>query len=326
MSDAPLTKEQQSVALRIKKLLNLAANNSSEAEATAAAAKAQELLVEYNLSAANVDGATSVDGRREKVMVEGGHYVYQAMLWGSVAELHFCLHWVQQYRVLGQWRRKQGDGARVRVAGYRRKHRHMLIGRVVNVALTRSVAEYLQTTVERITREETQARRIAPLSQWAMSFRQGAARRICEKLEDKREQALAAERERTRQAERTASDASTATALTLFTYVDQETDANYDFVYGDGWSAEQANKRAERAAKRAADETARTAWAAAHPAEARAEEEAAREATGKRRGRTSRGSRGAGLDMGAYYTGYDAAAGVGVDEQVSSGAARGRLT
>lgn len=43
------------VTERVRKLLNLATKNPNEAEATAAAAKAQELLVAYNLDMATVE-------------------------------------------------------------------------------------------------------------------------------------------------------------------------------------------------------------------------------------------------------------------------------
>lgn len=320
MSDTKLTPEQEDAARRVQKLLNLASNNPSEQEAASAAARAQALLVQYNLDAAAVESAGSPDGRREQALVEGGHYAHQREIWGMVAELNFCLHWVQNYRAKGNWRVKDGAGGRVRVPGYRTKRRHMLVGRVVNTRLTIEMAKYLEAAVERVALEQIKERRANHLSQWAMSFRRGAAARVVERLRDRREALLAEERERTRAAERAASGASTGTALTISVYVDRETDANLDFIYGEGWSAGEAVKRAKRAAERERQLREATEWAAANPEEAAAKERE-REKAAEKAGRRYRGGRASrdGTDYGAYYTGYDAAEGIGIDEQVGSG-------
>jgi len=63
--------EMERVVERVRKLLALAARNPNEAEATAAAAKAQELLAFYNLDMATVENVAGTSGAREDAKVRG---------------------------------------------------------------------------------------------------------------------------------------------------------------------------------------------------------------------------------------------------------------
>lgn len=172
-------------------------------------------------------------------------------------------------------------------------------------------------------------------TKWANSFREGAVADITTRLATKREDRMAEEkRKETEAMERAAAGASTATALTLSVYIDAETDANYDFIYGEGTSAgwaEQRRKQAEEQ-RRAMEEY--TAWAAAHPEEAaakRKEEQAARRREHEKRmaRRTGPGSRGgsshATMDWSAWNAGKEAGASIGLDPQAEAPARGGLL-
>lgn len=317
-----LTEEQRGVIDKVEKLLRLASKNSSEAEAAAAAAKAQELLAAYNLDMAAVEQGGGQSGAREDAKLKGGVYQYQRDLWYAVAELNFCLYWTQQVWVKLTKRRKGWDGTLREYTDHKRQWQHRVVGRKVNTAATRAMAEYLEQAVERLVRE-----RLGPnqnhmlFSRWAVSYREGAAANITERLWARRSEAIA--REKARETEAGRAGVSTATALTLVTYSSQEDDANFDFIYGEGWSAKQAARRAEAAAKAKEAEDAYTAWAAAHPEEA-AKGEAKRKAEEERRARR-RTSRGKDYDVSAFYAGYDAGKSISLDQQVSDPKPAGML-
>jgi hypothetical protein len=315
----------EAVAAKIQKLLNLAANNSNEAESAAAAAKAQELLVEHNLTAEAVkELGGAVDGRREQAKTEGGFFKYQRDLWFELARLNFCLYWVQQYRVVEK-RTRYNQGLPP-IVGPVRKRRHMVVGRTVNTRATIAMGQYLESAIERITKERLGAMD-TPLrysSNWAVSYRAGAAARIMDMLRDQRlahEAREAAEAQRA--AKRAASGASASSALTIASFAGQEQDANLDFIYGEGWSAKRAAERAARAEERRREMEAYTKWAAEHPEEAARETQEAKKReernAARRRGRYSAGPRD-NRDMGAYYAGYDAAEKISLNPQVDSGA------
>jgi hypothetical protein len=321
---------EEKVIETIQKLLNLAAKNPNEAEAASAAAKAQELLAKYNLDVATVEkGADVKAGKREQAMVDGGSYRYQRDLWEAVAQLNYCFHWVQEYKVWTKSKRVGTGRDRYTTEGYVYKKRHVVVGRIINSQSTITLAQYLQAAIERVTLERLGATQDTLLSgkgvssdiqaqrfsNWAVSFRKGCARRVIEKLRDAREVLLKQEEKKRREdlarAER--AGVSTATALTLTTLKEQETAANYDFLYGEGEWAKLKETRARQAkAEREADE-AHAKWAKEHPEEARAQAEKERKAA-RRRG--SSYGRSDNTDSGAYWSGYDKAADISLDLQV----------
>jgi len=320
MTEPSNTPGMDKVIAQIQKLLNLAANNPNENEAASAAAKAQELLVKYNLDSAVLETAKGVDGKREQAKVEGGFYKHQRELWYAVAALNFCLYWTQRYKERGI--RKRYNQGLPPIETWITKQRHALVGKVVNTQMTIAMAQYLETAIERVVDERLKEQEIAKMSNWAMSFRKGCISRVVEKLQDRRREYVAKEEEARRAAERANSGASTSTALSISAYVNAEYDANMDFIYGEGWSAKQAKERAERAAKRAADEAAYTAWAQANPEEAAKREAAAKKARGRASyGRTERDN----TDYSAYYSGYDAADKISLDQQVKASGNEARI-
>lgn len=317
-----MSDDMDKVIEQIQKLLNLAARNPNEFEAASAASKAQELLTRYNLDTAAVEKASGGSGKREQLEVEGGFYRYQRELWKAIAALNFCWHWTQDKYVKFE---KPRMTAR---AGYRTGKtykRHVLIGRTVNVRTTIGMAQYLESVIERLTRERIQADERHRLGNWAVSYRKGIADRIMEKVEDRRTQMEADEAARLRAAQHEAerSGTSTATALTIADVKTSEYIGNYDFQHGEGSWVKKKMQEAEAQKRRQEAEESYTRWAAANPVEAKAkadkEEEESRKYWSKRsrwRGdSTERDNR----DMSAYYSGYDAAKNVSIDPQMDTG-------
>lgn len=301
---------------KIAKLFQLAENNPSQEQAAEALRKAHELMVKHNLTRASVEQAKGGKARRQEEMIRGGMYLWQRRLWKAVAELNFCLYWSSKQLVHERVRGRVGP---------RWIWHHDMVGRVDNIAAARHMAEYLQQAIERLVRE-----RLGPdqrgmiFSRWAVSFREGAAEDIMRRVWDRNRELRAESEKRAEAARRAATDAQTegqssATALTLQVYIDQETDANIDFVYGEGTAAQWAAEEAEKARLEQMSEAEYTKWAAANPEEAR--ERAASEKAAGRGG----GGRVRERDWGAFYAGQEAGSKISIDPQVGSGNRR-RLT
>lgn len=318
------TPEMQKVMERIQKLLNLAANNPSEAEAASAAARAQELLQQYNLDAAIVERSTGKDGKREEFKTRGGFYEHQRDLWGAVAKLNFCLYWTQKY-----YEKYDKPKFVKRYNGFRDGHmqlRHRIVGRMVNTAASKAMAEYLEQVVERLTMERLHARgedNRQMFSRWAMSYRKGLVYRICEKLAERYKLKLD---EEAREAAERAKNAphSTATALTLTSYVESEKDANLDFVNGEGFSARRREREARRAKEKAEEDARYAQWAKENPEEARKKEEKW-EKLAARYQRSAERQLENKLDFGAWNAGYNKGDEVSIDQQMGDKPVAGRL-
>lgn len=318
-----LTPAAEAVIAKIVKLQNLAAKNDNEAEASAAMAMANKLLVEHNLDAATIERASGDTGKREKANVEGGFYQWQRDLWQSVAELNFCTYWSQTYRSEPEfrYRRFEGLGGPLTLVHIRvRRRRHALIGRTVNVRATEVMARYLEAAIERVLVERfgDQDRK----DRFITSFREGVAYRIRVRLDERRLTADAEDRKKARAAEEAAkrSGVSTSTAITLSAYRASEEDANDDLRFGkermDEWRAD----RAKEAAERRVEQDAYVKWAAANPEEAAAKEAAKRKK--REKAKYSRSNERFGkVDDGAFWAGSDAGEKVGLDPQMNGGAA-----
>lgn len=308
---------------QVEKLLRLAAKHPTEAEGIAAANKAQQLLEAYNLDMATVEAASgAASGKREDEKLKGGLYHYQRDLWEAVAKLNFCMYWnqyVYDKEKVGR-RKARYSGLTVRTqGGY--SFRHRIVGRVVNVVGTKVMAQYLEQTIERLTRERLQGDGSQFFTRWAISYREGIAERIVRKIEDRRADQVQKERKEQRQRDKATQDAaragaSTATAMTISSLTKSEHDANIDFVYGDGTSAQWAADRAETARLQAEADAEYTAWAKANPEEAAkaAEDERKRERR-QGYGRQSYRDRKS-VDYGGFNAGYEAGDKVSLDQQV----------
>lgn len=304
------------VADKIGKMLKLAEKAGTPEEAAAATARAQEWLEKYNLTMSDVkrEGEKGTgSGKRTQEKYRGGFYLYERRVWGAVAELNFCL-----YFCYDEW--VDLDKPRVNRRGhmqyYKKISRHRVVGRVVNVRATEAMAVYLLSAIERILRNRLGNDNSQLLSRWAVSFREGAVHAIVRKIQARRELKLEAERERQlKEAERAAKGHSSATAMTVLTYIDAETDANNDFLYGEGWSAARAAERAEAAAERAQREAEMARLAEEDPEEhARLEKE--RRERARRRARRGGGGRAdREPDWSAWTSGNEAGRKIGLDPQ-----------
>lgn len=324
---------------RIQKLLNLAADKSNENESANAAAAAQQLLSQYNLDIATVEKAGDVKaGKREEAKVDGGFYTYSRELWAAVAKLNYCMYWTQEYSIFTKSKRVGTGRDRWTTQGHVNKKRHALVGRIVNTRATIAMAQHLEQAIERATLDRLGLRTGTVLSgqtlpaningmrfsNWAVSFRKGAAARVIGQLEDRR-QLIVDEAEKQRKAdERRAKRAgvSTATGMTIADLTKSEHIANHDFTYGDGsWARIQA-QRAENARLRRLEDERYTKWAKEHPEEARAEEEKQRKARRRSGGGSSPRDN---IDRSAYWSGYDEAATISLDQQVDNRTTAGLL-
>lgn len=317
---------------KIEKLMRLAGNNSNEAEAANALAKAQELLLAYNLDMAVVEQASGQSTKRLDEQVSGGMHKYQRSLWSHIAELNLCMYWTQKNAV------KEGSSAAKKKRRW--THEHRLVGRQVNVATTKHMAFYLDQTIERLCREMLGSDNAKQYySRDAVAFREGIADRVIEKIRERREAAVDEEERKTREEAQRAVESgfSASTALTIAGVTERERDANEDFLYGEGysarkrqsqakWEAEWEERRKARAEAEAAAEAAHAAWSAANPKEAAKEaaKERARERARERRdgGRGRYRFRQTASEMressGAYHKGYAKGESVSIDPQVKN--------
>jgi hypothetical protein len=316
-----LTPEQLKQFETAEKLFRLAGKNPNKHEADAAAAKGMAILEALNLDMSAIEEGGSEKVKRADERMAGGLYKWQRDLWESIAELHFCYYWSMY-----QWdpdkknlyqSRKQGRRIN---GGFRFEHR--LVGKVVNIVATKNMAEYLQDTIERLTRDHV-TRPEEFFTNYAVSYRQGIAEEVIKKIYDRRQDLLREERRKEQEAAEKAAASgmagvSTSRAMTLGSVLKQEEEANYDFLNGDGAWARRLAERAERAKKAEEAAAAYTAWAAEHPEEARKQEEERRK--NRRRTpwnagmRTEKDTR----DWSAYKAGREVGERVGIDPQAGA--------
>lgn len=317
------------ITARIQKILALGKRGGTEGEAAAAMAKAQELLAKYNLTLSQVENAADPDAKREEAKQKGGIFHYQRNLWDAVAKLNFCMYFTH-----GSWV--------LRRDGIRRKwvRHHCIVGRVVNTRSTIGMAQYLEQVIERLCHERLGVRvqelnenrpetvRVYTtqsqfFSSWAVSYREGIADRVVEKVEDRRRLAINKERNAARTANAArASGQSLSTALSIVDVTKSEEAANYDFQFGDGSHAEMMATRARRAALRAAEQARLAQLAKSNPEAYRKEAEERRKAM--RRGGWGRSPRERHVGAG-YGAGYEAGNKVGIDPQAASTSTARRL-
>lgn len=317
-SEHDLDEGQLKVLEKVEKLMRLAAKNTNAEEAAAATAKAQELLVAYNLDAALVGSAgSSAEARREQTQMRGGMYKYQRDLLHAVAALNFCLCWHMQKAVVDNKIGTSWDGSRYKYKKTYFRWQHVLVGRRLNTRATLAMGEYLMQAIERLVRERYPLNSQRFMRE-AVAFREGIADELYWRLLERRERLVKEEQERRN---RTAQQAgvSTATALSIGTLAQQEEDANYDHVFGDGWSARKRAERVERARLEREAEEAYTRWAEEHPEEAAAEE--AKRLKEKRRARRSGGRAQTGQERrqgsAEYWQGRKVGEKIGLDPQTS---------
>lgn len=223
---------------KIQKLLRLAdaARNSSEAEATAAALKVQELLQEHGLTLAQIEaaGGESDGAPRTKQMLDRrARYDYQIKLMRHLAQNNFCMHLTRVVR-----------NEKALYSGGRGKtsRNHLLVGRQMNVDVTISTYDYLIETITRLRNEAG----YTGVTTDARNFMDGAVARITERLDEQRRAA-------TKDKPAPAAANGSHRELVLADVYGSEEDLNNDALYGFP-AGTTATRKAE--AKRKQDEQA----------------------------------------------------------------------
>lgn len=211
---------------RIRKLLALANDGrGNEAEMALAAERAQELMVQYNLSMATVAQSGHQDEESKRTKDQMGDrtvYKWRRDLMQSIAQLNFC------YCDL-KWEDRGWGKAKV-FAGFE------LIGREANVAAARIMYEYLVQTIDRLAKEDVGDDSTQFFTRYAFSFRKGCADRLVDRLNDKREKEVAEQDRKAREEQASnrhpASAGSNLPAVVLSDYIQDENDLNNDMVRG----------------------------------------------------------------------------------------------
>jgi len=251
------TPDMNKILDRVVKLLKLASNNPNAEEAASAAAKAQEIMTQHNLDMGSIErksGAT--DEKREKEAVEGSFYKYNHDLYAAVAKLNFCMHWITKEMIQSQLPPKNSNDRREwKSQGCPENFRilrpvHKLIGRKVNVAMTKVMVGYLDQAIERLLREwmaEYNYDSTMLFSRKAMNFREGAVANLIDRIQEERDRVDLERQKKAKEEERRAahpaSAPSTGTALVLADYAASEEAGNYDARYGEGaWARRQARQ------------------------------------------------------------------------------------
>lgn len=202
------SEEMNRVIARVQKMLTRAkaGRGASEAEAETAMRLAQDLMSKYNLDMAQIEAAsTNTENATERVKEEAkgrAMYKWQQQLAKYVAEANFCYHliktdsvWVQRHwsdekpsDLSGRWERFNDLGGapdNIKYVEGRRKVviSHIFVGRKANVITAQLMYQYLTQAIEDAVPVENNAQR---LSRSAMSWKEGCADRLCERLAQKR--------------------------------------------------------------------------------------------------------------------------------------------
>jgi hypothetical protein len=209
------------IIARIKKMMTLAQHGSAnEGEANNAAEMAQRIMLEHNISMAQIDSHSPDDGsKRSKVLDEGNaKYAFQRELMEACAEVNFVYQEVRYDR----------KGTYPKAIGY------TLIGREANVVATRTLFEYLFETTERLGRDYVGNDSLA-YSIPANSFKEGCAARLGERLRQRHQESLRQQareaRERNAAAQHPAASG-TALVVVMTDYAQEEKDRNEDLRLG----------------------------------------------------------------------------------------------
>ena len=318
MTPLELSQEAQGVIAKVKKLLAMAETSSyNEHEAAAAAAKAQELLVAYNLDMASIGGSSE----RGQTELKGGLYKWQRYLWEAVARLNFCMYWSIQGNEKGA------------------KYMHRVLGRQENTIGARVMSEYLQQTIERLAKTIAREREINVFCREMIAYREGMSTRLIERLNSLRWERLQEERRRQQEAEATRDHtASSGTDVVLSSFIKDEHLLNPDHL--SGYEPGTTARRRAEADARYNDQLAKhKQWRMDNPEAAARQDkakEAEREADRKREERNAKRRTGGyreraytaedqRRDMAEFGEGYVEGGNVSLNQQVDEGTPSHRI-
>ncbi len=341
ISEQNMVARDQDLIDKIGKLLAVAASTTNDAERDSFTARAMKLLSDNNLDMAAVEQGTSgaKAAKRTDEKRRGGYYAFQRALWADVADLNFCMYFNLRVwcpgRTSGYARKKYGSTAAARAAGKAGcfEFQHRLVGRTVNVAGTLAMTGYLEQAIERKVQARLPDQPQLWLSPEMKTYREGIADTIRRKIRDRREEQLAEEQLKAAAAEEAEAEKykagnPTGRGITLSSVKQTESDANYDFIHGDGASAKRrariAAARAQEAEDRRIAEEAYTKWAAENPEELARQEAAERKRQKARdayipRGRSYGTTKKDKYNNAEYWRGREDGKSISIDPQVEGG-------
>lgn len=293
---------------KIRKLMNLAKDGgATEGEASVALEKAREIMAANNLTMAQLEASGKGGGEGSNRLKSGykgkALYKYQQRLMATIADTNFCAVMINtRYR-----------GRRAIDTGY------TIIGREANVAAAVNMFDYLNASLERIVTPhlESNAQR---LSRWAVSFKEGAAQRLAERLRDRHQEELEAQsaKARAQRAAQSTSSGSGALVVVMEDFAQAEADANYEHRMGME-PGDAARLRAEREVRRAEYKRQEEERRANLTEEERAAEDAAQakdRAKWDAKWQKRQDRFWDNKDVYAYFKGREAADQIGLDTQV----------
>lgn len=170
---------QQDIIDKIQKLLSLA-NSPNENEAAQAAAKAQQLLMQHNLSLEDIKAKSTFSNsiEREELEAHKRKIHWKGKLAHAIADANFCKIWWHNGRL-------------------------ELAGKSHNRAIVKSLYEYLSTAIERLANLGVKAEKlnyknyleqiagmgIVPMPEpnwrtWKSSFITGCSSRLCDRIKE----------------------------------------------------------------------------------------------------------------------------------------------
>lgn len=223
---------QNSIMQRIAKLLAVQeVRGATEAEASVAAEHVQRLLQEHNLTLSQVEEATgdTTQVKREKAETETrATFKWSTDLMSNLAENNFCLHRVKTIFIAGShWGRsiRYVDGQRL--TGHYEK-RHLLVGRTLNIQVTRDTYDYLCQAIKRAADEAGYVPHAGKRTREQNWFYEGCVDRLVTRLIERRHEA---ERESEERRTTTAGNGS-GRELVLSDVYGSEADLNNDTLNG----------------------------------------------------------------------------------------------
>ena len=223
--------DKDSMMEKVRKLMALAdSKGATEAEASFAAAKIQELVQTYGLDMAQLEDKGVSEVRGMGTVDRRAMFDYQQALMATIAKNNFCFHDIRTIYIA----RKN-----------RNSKQHFLIGRQLNIQVTVNTYDYLIGTLKRLCEQANlQEHKTRNL------FYDGATERLCKRLNDQR--AFREAEELMRQSELRARGEGGTTAIALVDLYGSEADLNNDALnhYPPGTTAQRRHKKA-------ADEAAR---------------------------------------------------------------------
>lgn len=293
---------------------------ATEAEAANAAEHLQRLIQEHNLTLSQVeqhggDSSVPAANRVKETTTTSIYQPWRAELLNGVARNNFCI-----------------TSNRTEFLDKGRRQYAMLVGREVNVNVTKMTYEYLSDAFTRVCKELYGVRKVSNRRDWSY-FMDGAVGRVIERLNERRREAEAA-------SQRTPTTGNgTHQELVLSDVYGSEDDLNNDMLngYPAGTTATKRRESAERQARQEAERDrlvaegmdSTRAWYKSHGYSDELVESIVKQSNTHRRGSAHRHNTTGWsrrdeaehrkISSAAYKSGYATGSSVGLDTQVGGG-------